>query len=93
MVLIAVYWVFLFFLLLPLGVLTGKILKVEQENPIIALLLGLVLLTCGFTLTAFLIPLGAVSLIIWTLASLISGIYFKTKIKQLLIHLAQGLKT
>jgi hypothetical protein len=93
MALIAVYWIFLFFLLLPLGVLTEKILKVEQENPIITLLLGLVLLTCGFTLTALFIPLGAVSLLLCTLASLISGIYYKTKIKQLLIHFAQGLKT
>jgi hypothetical protein len=91
MVLIAVYWVFLFFLILPLGVLTGKILKVDHENPVITLLLGLVLLTCGFTLTAFFIPLGAVSLITCLLASLISGIYYKTKIKQLLIHFAKEL--
>jgi len=92
MILIAAYWLFLFFLVLPLGILAGHALKISSQNTIITLLLGLVLLTCGFTLTAFFFPLGAESLVSWTTLSLISGIYYRREIRQQLTNFVKSLK-
>jgi len=92
MIFIAAYWLFLFFLVLPLGILTGHVLKISSQNTFITLLLGLVLLTCGFTLTAFFFPLGAASLIFWLIVSLTSGIYYKLQIRKLLKSFGESLK-
>jgi hypothetical protein len=84
MLLIAAYWLFLFTLLLPLGALTNNALKLNCNDTLLTLLLGLVCLTCGFTVTAFFIPLGGLSLLVWTVISAVSGIYYKSQILLLL---------
>lgn len=58
MVLIVVYWLFLFFFILPFGILVKKGLKLKTINATIVVLLGLFLLTISFTVTAFFIPLN-----------------------------------
>ncbi|KGO92009.1 LIC_10190 family membrane protein [Flavobacterium subsaxonicum] len=92
MIVIAVYWLFLFILLLPLGILAKHVLQLPTQNAVITLLLGIVLLTCGFTLTAFFFKLGAVNLVCWSALSLASGIYFKGEVKQLLTNFGTSLK-
>ena len=92
MIVIAVYWLFLFILLLPLGVLTQHALKLKTDSPILTILLGIVLLTCGFTLTAFFMPLGAVGLAIWCIVSLTSGIYFRNEVIRLIKDFGKSLK-
>ncbi|TRW25814.1 hypothetical protein FMM05_06215 [Flavobacterium zepuense] len=92
MIVIAVYWLFLFILLLPLGVLTQHALKLKTNSPILTLLSGIVLLTCGFTFTAFFMPLGAFSLAIWCIISLASGIYFKSEVFRLIKSFGESLK-
>jgi len=85
MILIATYWLFLFIITLPLGIITANALKLKTQSTVITLLLGVVLLTCGFTLTAFFFPLGAPSLLTWSLLSLSCGIYYKSQVKQQLL--------
>jgi len=85
MILIAAYWLFLFILTLPLGIVAVNTFKLTAQNPVITVLLGVVLLTCGFTLTAFLFPLGFTSLLVWSLMSMLSGFYYKAQLKQQLL--------
>ncbi|KGO87587.1 hypothetical protein Q765_05490 [Flavobacterium rivuli WB 3.3-2 = DSM 21788] len=85
MIVIAAYWLFLFIITLPLGIITVNVLKLKTQNTVITWLLGVVLLTCGFTLTAFFFPLGAPSLLTWSLLSLSCGIYYKAQVKQQLL--------
>lgn len=91
MILITAYWLFLFILTLPLGILVVNALRISPQNPVITVLLGIVLLTCGFTLTAFFFPLGFTSLLAWTLLSLVSGIYYKAQVKQQLLAFSKSL--
>jgi len=92
MILIAAYWLFLFFLALPIGVATIHLLKINSQNTIITLLLGLVSLTCCFTITAFFFPLNGASLLFWTALGILSGIYYRTQVGQLLSGFSENLK-
>lgn len=78
MLLIAVYWIFLFLLFLPAGILVKQALKLSTNNPVLLVLLGMVLLTSGFTIVSFFTGLGTVNLIVWSVLSLASGIIFRT---------------
>lgn len=82
MVIILAYWLFLALLFLPAGILVKQIFKFTTQNPILLVILGMVLLTAGFTTIAFFYKLGAVNLIGWSCFSLISGIIFRHDIAQ-----------
>lgn len=92
MIFIALYWLFLFILLLPFGIIAKHALHITAQNTILTLLLGIVLLTCGFTLTAIFFPLGAINLAAWTILSFASGIYYRKEIKQTLAHFSNNIK-
>lgn len=82
MVIILAYWLFLALLFLPAGILVKQTFKFTTQNPILLALLGMVLLTAGFTTIAFFYKLGAVNLMSWSCFSLISGIIFRHDIAQ-----------
>lgn len=92
MIIIAAYWLFLFVLLLPLGILAKNILRLPIQNSILTLLLGVVLLTCGFTITAFFYKLNVVILCIWTALSLLCGLYYKNQVLVSITSLGKSLK-
>jgi len=74
---IAAYWIFLFCLFLPGGVLLKKILGITTHNTVLTLLMGIVFYTFGFTLTAFFFSLGALSLGFWAGVALVSGVVLR----------------
>ena len=84
MILIALYWIFLALLFFPAGVLVTHALKLTIQNPVLLLLLGMVLLTTGFTCVAFFYKLGAVNLIVWSCVSLLPAIIFRKNSAQYL---------
>jgi hypothetical protein len=93
MIIIAAYWLFLFLLFLPAGILLKKITGIATQNPVVTLLLGMVFSTFGFTATAFFFPLGAASLAFWCGVSLVAGIAFRTEISLLIKSLIHDIAT
>jgi hypothetical protein len=92
MIVIAAYWIFLFFLFLTGGLLAKKILGVTAQNTILTLLLGIVLYTVGFTITAFFFPLGVASLAVWSGVGIVSALIFKDDFKASVKNLITSLK-
>ena len=78
MILIAAYWLLLFPLFLVWGTAADSLFKTKASHPALVALLGIFPLTAGFTLTAFLLPLGPVSLALWLILTLITVIAFRS---------------
>jgi hypothetical protein len=84
MIIILAYWLFLFALLLPYGLLMRRALKLETDNICLLLILGMLFLITGFTFTAFFFPLWLYPLIAFSLFGFAAGIYHNKEIRKLL---------
>lgn len=74
MIIILAYWLFLLSLFLPAGILVNKLLRIKTSSASLLIILGMFFMTVGFTVTAFVFPLGVAPLLFITLISLISAI-------------------
>jgi hypothetical protein len=77
MIIILVYWLFLFVMCLPAGLLIKKACKFETNNLYIVLLTGLFLLTISFSAAAFFMPLNAYTLFPFLLINSVVSFKFR----------------
>ena len=93
MILILAYWLFLFFLILPFGVVLQKGIKLKTPHVCITLLLGLLLLTVSFTVTAFFVPLGLYNFLFYLIASILLYYWQRTTITQILWEFSKCIRS
>ncbi|WP_162926897.1 LIC_10190 family membrane protein [Flavobacterium psychrotrophum] len=92
MLIIAIYWIFLSALFIPLGILTAKALRIETRNITFALILGLISGSVLFSITAFFAPLNGICLGITTLIAMASAYYYRGDYKEYLAAFNTDLK-
>ena len=93
MILILAYWLFLFFLILPFGVVLQKGIKLKTPHACITLLLGLLLLTVSFTVTAFFVPLGLYNFLFYLIISLLLYYWQRTAITEILREFSNNIRS
>ncbi|KAF2519284.1 hypothetical protein E0W68_05830 [Flavobacterium salilacus subsp. salilacus] len=84
MILILAYWLFLFFLILPFGVVLQKGIKLKTTRACITVLLGLLFLTVSFTITALFVPLGANSFLCYIFLSVLLYFFYRKELNEIL---------
>lgn len=84
MIVIAAYWIFLFFLFLPAGLALQHVLKVKSQSLPLVQFLGMMLYTVAFTVTSFFFPLNEFALLFWSIVSVLLSIFFKKDIAVIL---------
>jgi hypothetical protein len=73
MITILAYWIFLFAMFLPAGLLVKKTFKLNSDNLYLLLLLGMFLQTVCFTVAAFFFPLNGYVLLVVSIATIFTG--------------------
>lgn len=82
MILVLAYWLFLFSILMPSGILVKKAFKLETINIPILVLLGMLMQTTFFTVVAFFAPLGSIPLSLSILFAAVAGYYWRRDLSE-----------
>lgn len=92
MIFIAAYWLALFPLFLVWGVAADSVFKTRASHPALLTLLGVFPLTAGFTITAFFLPLGKISLAVWLALTIIVAATFRSPVATTLAKTKMALR-
>jgi hypothetical protein len=92
MIAVLAYWLLLFLLLLPGGLLLKHILKLQNDSIPMLLLLGMLYYTTGFTVAALFVPLGWETLLFLTIAPSVAALAKREQIVTLLFDAYAGIK-
>lgn len=87
MIAVLAYWLLLFFLLLPAGLLVKRVAGIKSDNPSLLLILGMFFLAAGFSVTAFFFPLGWGPLLFFSIISLAIGLTNRKEMRDVLVKL------
>lgn len=79
MIALLFYWIFLFIVLLPAGIFVKQLFRFKTENICLIILLGLLYLAFGFSLAAFVLPLGKSTLLFFLITNVVTSYIYRVE--------------